>query len=62
MFPIFLICGVTINLTGGRFTTGTGLSASIISFVNMNTGIWYDPSFINSECDTKDTSVDTLYV
>ena len=56
--PWFL--GPPINLTGGIFTSGTGLYASILSFVNRTTGIWFATSFTNSNCDTKDNSVDTL--
>ena len=58
----FLPCFVrpTINLTGGRFTTGKVLSASMLSFVNRITGIWYAPYFINSDCAAKETSVDVF--
>ena len=49
-----------INLTGGIFTTGTGLSTYIFYFVHRTTGRWYYASFTNSECDAKDTYVDAL--
>ena len=38
MFPIIpYFEGSPLNLTGGIFTTGTGLSASMFSFVNIST-------------------------
>ena len=49
-----------INLTGGRFTTGTGLFASILSIVNRNTIRWSALIFTISGCDAKDTSVGVL--
>ena len=52
--------GGSINLTGGRFTTVTGLYASILPFVNSTTSIWSAPSFANAECASKDTYVDSL--
>ena len=52
--------GASINLTGGRFTTVTGLYASILPFVNSTTSIWSAPSFANAECASKDTYVDSL--
>ena len=39
-----------INLTGGKFTTGTVLYVSILSFVNGTTGRCSAPSFKNDEC------------
>ena len=56
--PLFL--GTPINPTGGIFTNGKGLSASIPSFVNSTTGIWSAPYFINAECATKDTPFDAF--
>ena len=50
-----------INLTGGRFTTVTGLSASKLYFENRSTGWWPAPSFTIDECGDKDTSVDAFY-
>ena len=41
VIPCFV--GSPINLTGGRFTTRTGLSASILYFVNNITGRWFTP-------------------
>ena len=53
----FLV-GPPINRTGGRFTTRTGLYASILSFVHITTVWWSAPSLIIDGCDTKKTSVD----
>ena len=53
--------GLPINLTGGRFTTRIGLSTFILYFVNSTAGGWPAPSFTNSECAAKDTSVDEFY-
>ena len=61
MLPVVIfIVGEPKNLIGGRFTTGSFLSSSILSFVNRTTGCWYAPSFTNSECDDKDTFSDSL--
>ena len=62
--PTFITClvGPHLNLTGGRITTGTGLYASIFSFVNITTGWWYAFSFAIDECAAKDTSVDAFSV
>ena len=61
MLPV-LSCfvGTPINLTGGIFITGTGLSASILSFVNRTTGQWSATYFSNDKCAAKDTSVDSF--
>ena len=53
--------GTPINLTGGRFTTGTGLSASMFCFLNRTTGWCSTPYFTISEYSDKEFSVDTLY-
>ena len=53
--------GQPLNLKGGRFTTGTGLSASILFFVNISTGRWSAISFTITQCASNDTSVDALY-
>ena len=57
---IFLpwLVGIHINLTGGIFTTGTDLSSSILSFVNINTVRWSDPYDTIAEDAYKETSVD----
>ena len=61
MFPIITcFVGPPMKLTGGRFTTGTGLSAYMFSFVNITTDRWSASSFTIYECDSKKTSVDTL--
>ena len=52
--------GPHIYLTGGIFTTVTGSSASMLSFVNSTTGRWSAPYFTNSECAVKDNSVDAF--
>ena len=52
--------GPHINLTGGIFTTGTGSSASILSFVNRTNGRWYTPSFNITKCAAKATYVYAL--
>ena len=61
MFPA-LPCfeGPPINLTGGIFTTTTGLSASVFSFLNITTGWWYAPSFTSSGRASKESSVGAL--
>ena len=57
----YLICGnIYINLTGGRFTTGTCLSESMIYFLNSTMGICSIPSVTNSWSSVKDTSVDAF--
>ena len=53
--------GPHINLTGGRFTTITGLSASMLYFVNRTTGWWSAPSFTIDGCACKETSGDAIY-
>ena len=56
MFPVlpwFVV--MPINFTGGIFTTGTGLSASMLYFVNRTTGRWSVPYVANYDCDSKDT-------
>ena len=50
-----------INFTGGIFTTGTGLSASMLYFVNGSTGSWPAPYVTNYDCAAKDTYFDALY-
>ena len=61
MLPIiYQFMGPPINLTGGIFTTVTGLSESILYFVNWTTVRWYYPYFINDECASKENSVDAL--
>ena len=59
LLPCFVV--TPINLIGGRFTTGTGLSVSILYFVNRTTGRWSAPYFTNAWCADKDTYVDVLY-
>ena len=49
-----------INLTGGRFTTGTGLSSFILSSLNRTTGRWSAFFFTTAECAAKYTYVDAL--
>ena len=54
MFPIILCLVVPpIKLTSGIITTGTGSSASILSFVNIITVWWSDISFTIAERDAK---------
>ena len=55
-----LHCGSTYNPTGGRFTTGTGLYASIFSFVDRTTARWPAPSFSIAACVARDIYVDAL--
>ena len=52
--------GTSIYVRCMVFTTGPGLSASILYILNRNTGIWSTTYFINDECDAKDTSVDAF--
>ena len=52
--------GPPINLTGEIFSTGIGLSASMLSFVNSTTESWYNPSFTIYACVAKETSVDAF--
>ena len=62
MLPVItLFVGPTINPTGARFTTGTGLSESIFYLLNRTTGKWCAPYFDNDECDDKDNYVYALY-
>ena len=49
-----------VNLTGGIFTTGTFLSESVLSFINIINGRWSANYITNDECAVKDTSVDVL--
>ena len=59
MLPVvFWFLGPSINLTGGVFTTGAGLSAFMLYFVNRTTGRWSAPYFINADFADEDTSVD----
>ena len=58
----YLPFGEPIKLTGGRFTTGTGLYSSVISFVNRTTGRRSAPYFTISKCDAKGTYVDAFSV
>ena len=61
MFPVITwFEGTTINLTDGIFNCETGLSASMLSFVNRTTGWWYDPYFTISGCANKETFVDAF--
>ena len=52
--------GPCTNLTGGRIITGTGLSASILSFVNRTNVRWCYPYFTNDEFDFNNTYVDAF--
>ena len=52
--------GSPINLTGGLFSSGKGLSKSILTFVNITIGGWSAPSFTNSYFAPKDTSGDAF--
>ena len=52
--------GPPINLIGGIFITVTGLSASIIYFVNRTTGRCSAPYFTIDEYASKETYVDAL--
>ena len=62
MIPVIsCLLGTPINLTSGRFTTGTGLSEYIFYFVNISTGRWSALYFIIAECSANDTSVDEFY-
>ena len=64
MLPVIpCLVGKPIKLTSGRFTTGTGLFASIFYFMNRNTVRWSDwsaTSFTIYDCADKDTSVDAF--
>ena len=55
------LLGAPVNLTGWIFTTGTGLLASIFSFVNRTTDRWSAISFTITECSANDTSVNSFY-
>ena len=57
----FLPVGTSIKLTGGKITTGIGLSVSILYFLNRTTGWWSAISSTIAECASKDTYVDTFY-
>ena len=62
MLPVItFLVGPPINLTGGRFPTGTGLSTSILYILNSTTGWWSAPFFTITECDSNDNSTDALY-
>ena len=54
--------GSTYNPTGGRFTTGTGLYASILSFADIITVWWSAIYFIIDDCAAKGTSVNEFYM
>ena len=58
----FISCfvGPHIELIDGRFITETGLSVSMLYFVNRTTGRWSAPYVTNSDCAAKDTSFDEL--
>ena len=58
--PYFVV--PSTNITGDRFTTGTYLSASIISFVNSTTGGRYAPYFANCRFASKDNSIDSFSI
>ena len=61
MLPVLTcLVGPPINLTCGRIATGTGLSSSILSFVNRTTGWISALYFTIYECAAKDTSVDAF--
>ena len=61
MIPVITcLVGTRINLTCGRFTTRTGLSAPILYFVNRTTVRFSDHSFRIYGCDDKDNSVDAF--
>ena len=61
MLPVLpCLVGLPINLIDGIFITGTGLSASIFSFVNRTTDRWSAIYFIITECAANDTSFDSL--
>ena len=51
------LMGAPINLTGDRFTNGTGLSESILYFTNRTTGRWSAIYFNITECAAEDTSI-----
>ena len=52
------LVGSPINLAGIRFTTGTDLSAYILSFVNITTDRWSTLYFTITECASNVTSAD----
>ena len=58
---ISCLVGTSIKLTGGKITTGIGLSVSILYFLNRTTGWWSAISSTIAECASKDTYVDTFY-
>ena len=61
MMPVLAcLVGAPINIAGGRFTTRTGLSTSIFSFVNRTTGRWSAHSFTITENADNYTPVDEL--
>ena len=61
MFPVLTYLEwPLINLTGGGFTTRTGLSESMFYFVNITTGWWSASSFTIDGCAAKETSVDAF--
>ena len=54
------LVGDPVNLTGGIIATVTGLSASILSFLNRTTGWWSAIYFTVAECTAKDLTVDAF--
>ena len=61
MLPVITcLVGLPINLTGGVFTTGTGLCTYILYFVDRTTGRWSAISLTIIEFDTNDTDFDAL--
>ena len=62
LLVLYCFEGPPINLTGGRFITGTSLSQSMFSFVNKTTAWRYAPSFTIDGCSDKKTSIDEFSV
>ena len=61
MLPVIIcLVGTPINLTGGIFTTGTGLSASMLYFININTVWWSAPYLTIDGFASKENYVDAL--
>ena len=61
MFPVLpWFEGQPINLAGGIFTTGSGLSASMLYFLNRTTGWRSATAFTISTCYANYTSVDAF--
>ena len=61
VYVIICLVGAPINLTVGIFTTGTGLSAYIFSFVNITTGRWSALYFTITQFASNDNYVDAFY-